>query len=450
MSGQRFALIDPAAGISGDMLLGALIDLGWNPDRLQSLPERLRLTGVSVAVAPVSRCGVKATKVTVRVGRATEGPSDVSDTVSERPGAHHHEAGHHHHQSHGHEHLGSHSHGDHPHRHVADLVAMIAAGDLSDRVKATATQVFRLLAQAEGRIHGVDPDHVALHEVGAFDALVDIVGAVEGFEEMGLDLVYTKPVAVGNGWVHAAHGVLPVPAPATALLLEGLALAPNGPVVGEATTPTGAALLKTLSAGPLPPGAWTPRQSGWGAGGRDPAAYPNALRVMIGEQAPNGEEELLVLATDLDDLSPEYLEPLRDALMGAGALDVVNWSTQMKKGRLGFRVEALVRPDDADAVVTAFFRHSTTAGVRRTSVARRALQRDHWTVPGPDGGRVRVKTLHGPDGPRVKPEYDDVISVAVRTGQPAHELSRRLQKQASDIMAGHARSGSAGSLKKES
>jgi uncharacterized protein (TIGR00299 family) protein len=270
---------------------------------------------------------------------------------------------------------------------------------------------------------------VALHEVGAVDALVDVVGAIEGFERLGISRIYNRPVAVGTGWVHAAHGVMPVPAPATALLLEGIEIAPNGPVSGEAVTPTGAVLLRVLSEGPPPP-RWRATTGGaWGAGGRNPGTYPNALRLVIAEPVAVAGE-VVVLSTDLDDLSPEYLDPLREALMGAGAVDVQVWATQMKKGRTGFRVEAVVAAAGADQVADAFFRHSTTAGVRRQPAERVTLARRELQVEAADGTRVRVKVLEAPDGLRIKPEYDDVAALAKRTGRPAHEVARDLRDRA--------------------
>jgi uncharacterized protein (TIGR00299 family) protein len=313
---------------------------------------------------------------------------------------------------------------------------MIDRAPLSPWVKERAAHAFRLVGEAEGAVHGVPPEAVALHEVGALDALVDIVGGVEGFEQLGVTRVYHRPVAVGSGWVRAAHGVLPVPTPATALLLQGLEVAPNGPVSGEATTPTGAALLRVLSAGP-PPARWRAVSAGnWGAGTRDPAAYPNALRLVIAEPAQEAGE-VVVLATDLDDLSPEYLDPLREALVGAGALDVQVWATQMKKGRTGFRVEAIAAAADVERVTEAFFRHSTTAGVRRAVVERVTLPRQELRLES-DGGLVRVKVLDGPDGPRAKPEYDDVAAAARRSGRPAHELARELQARALALVAARA------------
>jgi hypothetical protein len=331
---------------------------------------------------------------------------------------------HHHHDHSHHDH-----HGHAPHRHIGELLAILDRAPVSEWVRTRAVRAFRLLGEAEGRVHGVPAEQVALHEVGAMDALVDVVGSIEGFERLGITRIHHRPVAVGSGWVRAAHGVIPVPAPATGVLLEGMEIAGGGPVVGEATTPTGAALLRVLSAGP-PPARWRAIAAGaWGAGGRNPESYPNALRLILAEPAREAGE-VVVLSSDLDDLSPEYLEPLREALVAAGALDVQMWATQMKKGRIGFRVEAVVPPAEADRVAQALVRHSTTAGVRRQTVERYTLARHEVHVDAGDGINVRVKVLDGPDGPRVKPEYDDVAEVARRTGRPAHEVARDLHQRA--------------------
>ncbi len=320
-----------------------------------------------------------------------------------------------------------------PHRHVGEILDLVRRAPVSDWVKERALRAFRLLGEAEGRVHGVAPEAVALHEVGAVDALVDVVGAIEGFERLGIAEVYHRPVALGSGWVRAAHGALPVPAPDTACLLEGIEIAPDGPVTGEATTPTGAALLRALSAGP-PPARWRAvAAASWGAGTRDPEDYPNALRLIIAEPALEAGEVVL-LATDLDDLTPEYLDPLREALVAAGALDVQVWATQMKKGRVGFRIEASAAPADADRVAEAFFRHSTTGGVRRLAAERVTLPRRELRLEA-EGGPVRVKVLEGPDGPRVKPEYEDVAAAARRSGRPAYELARDLEARALEAIA---------------
>lgn len=424
---HAFAVIDPAAGISGDMLLGALVDAGADLEWLAGLPARLGLTDVRVEVQRVQRAGISATKVTVVMpDGATEGPAELVGAAAGKPPHRHHGAGREHH----------HAGGAAPHRHVAELLGVIEAADLSAWVRDRAVRAFRLLAEAEGRVHGVPAEQVALHEVGAVDALVDIVGGIEGFERLGVTDIRHLPVAAGSGWVRAAHGTIPVPAPATAVLLEGMMLAANGPVTGEATTPTGAVLLRVLSQGP-PPAGWTLRTTGWGAGTRDPEHYPNVLRLVLGEAALEAAQ-VVTLATDVDDLSPEYLEPLREALTGAGALDVQVWVTHMKKGRTAFRIEISAPPAAEDAVVDALFKHSTTAGVRRWRTERVTLPRRELTLDFA-GARVRIKVLDTPDGPRPKPEYEDLLALAQTTGRPVHELSQEIRQRARDILADEAR-----------
>ncbi len=389
---MRIAIIDPAAGISGDMTLGALLSLGLPAAWLEELPGRLGIAGVSVAIRDVRRSGV--------------GAKQVEFAIPEQP------------------------HG----RHVGELVRLVEGAPVSDWVKERAIRAFRLVGEAEGKVHGVAPEQVHLHEVGAVDAVLDIVGAIEGFERLGVDAVYHWPVAVGTGWVEAAHGRLPVPAPATALLLEGLEIADGGPVQGEATTPTGAVLLRVLSAGP-PPARWRMVGSGWGAGQRDPQHYPNALRVLMAEEAAEAGRVVL-LATDVDDMSPEYVEPLRQALLAAGALDVQTWPVQMKKGRQGFRVEVMAPEPLADAVTAELFRHSTTAGVRRWVAERATLPRHQVTVR-LDGVAVRVKVLEqaGGGGVRVKPEYEDVLVAARALGKPPIDVARAVERDAVALLA---------------
>ena len=386
---MRIAILDPAAGISGDMTLGALLSLGVPVAWLEELPVRLGVGDVRVTVRDVRRSGVTC--------------KQVEFGIPEQP------------------------HG----RHVGELLRLVERAPVSDWVKERALQAFRLVGEAEGRVHGVAPEKVHLHEVGAVDAVLDIVGAIEGFEKLGVEAVHNLPVAVGRGWVEAAHGRLPVPAPATALLLEGLEIANGGPVEGEATTPTGAALLRVLSGGP-PPDRWRMVGSGWGAGSRDPEHYPNALRILLAESASEAGRVVL-LATDVDDMSPEYVEPLRQALVTAGALDVQTWPVQMKKGRSGFRVEVMAPESLADAVTAELFRHSTTAGVRRWFAERATLPRYQLTVR-LDGVAVRVKVLDG-GTVRVKPEYDDVLAAAKALGRPPIDVARAVERDAAALIA---------------
>jgi uncharacterized protein (TIGR00299 family) protein len=408
MPDSRFAIIDPSSGISGDMLLGALVDLGAGEDWIRELPARLGCPDVSVELARVDRAGVQARQVTIR----------LADGTTEAPAAPVQPS----HTAEGHDH----EHG--VHRHLGELLEMVERAPLSDWVRERALQAFRLLGEAEGRIHGVPAARVALHEVGALDALVDIVGGIEGFERLGVRRVFRRPVAVGGGWVRASHGVLSVPAPATGLLLEGIEIGPNGPVTGEATTPTGAVLLRVLTEGP-PPARWRQRASGWGAGGRNPAEYANALRVMLAEPV-DGAGEVLVTATDLDDFSPEYLEAVRAELFDAGALDVQVWSTMAKKGRASLRIEVLSEPAVGDAMAEVLFRQTTTGGVRRWMAGRVTLPRREFEVTTREGSAVRVKVLEAPGGVRVKPEHDDVVAAARRAGRPPAEIVREVRQQA--------------------
>jgi len=386
---MRIAILDPAAGISGDMTLGALLALGLPAEWLEELPARLGIADVRVTVRDVRRSSITC--------------KQVEFAIPEQP------------------------HG----RHVGELLRLVERAPISDWVKERAIRVFRLVGEAEGRVHGVAPEKVHLHEVGAVDAVLDIVGAIEGFERLGVEAVHHLPVAVGRGWVEAAHGRLPVPAPATAILLEGLEIAAGGPVEGEATTPTGAALLRVLSVG-APPDRWRMVGSGWGAGQRDPKHYPNALRILVAEVASEAGR-VVMLATDVDDMSPEYVEPLRQALVSAGALDVQTWPVQMKKGRQGFRVEVMAPEAVAEAVTAELFRHSTTAGVRRWIAERATLPRHQLTVR-LDGVAVRVKVLDG-GSVRVKPEYDDVLAAAKALGRPPIDVARAVERDAEALIA---------------
>jgi uncharacterized protein (TIGR00299 family) protein len=429
MADSRIAIIDPAAGISGDMLLGAIIDAGASPAWLQDLPARLGFPHVKVAIERVDRSGLSATKVTIML------PGGEFETPAELVHSHSHET------SQGQQAqadvTGNAVHHDHgQHRHVAELVGLIRNAAVSSWVRERALRAFGLLGEAEGRVHGVPADQVALHEVGAVDAIIDIVGTIEGFEQLGVREIYHRPLTLGTGWVRAAHGVLPVPAPATAILVEGLEIGPNGPVTGEATTPTGAVLLRVLSQG-APPVRWRSTGNGWGAGGRNPAGYPNVLRIVLGEAVAEAGETVM-LATDIDDLNPEYLEPLREALSAAGALDVQVWATQMKKGRTGFRLEIVTTEPAVSAVTDSLFRHSTTAGVRRWRGERITLPRREITVV-LEGHPVRVKIVDGPGGSRIKPEYDDLADLAKKLGRPIQDVALAVQQRANVIAGDPAR-----------
>jgi uncharacterized protein (TIGR00299 family) protein len=292
----------------------------------------------------------------------------------------------------------------------------------------------------------VSPEKVHLHEVGAVDAILDIVGTMWGLHELGITAVYCGPISVGDGSVQAAHGLLPVPAPATLKLLEGHVIRPGPEGAGELVTPTGAAIVRVLSSGP-PPAAYTPIRSGFGAGTKDPHGRPNALRLVLAELAPQDAllvEHLVRLATDIDDMDGESLAAAAEALRARGALDVVLVPTLMKKGRPGVRVEVLAAASSADLLEHALFAHTSAIGVRRTLVERHALPREERTVQ-VLGQAVRAKFVVTPGGvTRGKAEFDDLMRVATSSGVPLREvqaLARDAVERAAAGSVGHSTTG---------
>jgi uncharacterized protein (TIGR00299 family) protein len=374
------AILDPFSGISGDMTLGALLDCGLDPEWLRALPSRLGLDGVGVRIRDVLRGEIASKKVDFE--------------IPEQP------------------------HG----RQIAEIRAIVAASGAPPAVRERADAAFLAIATVEGAMHGVAPEAVHLHEVGAVDAILDVVGAVWGFATLGIDDVYCGPLRLGDGTVRAAHGLLPVPAPATLKLLEGHVVRPGPEGAGELVTPTGAALVRVLSRG-MPPRAFIPLRSGYGAGTKDFVGRPNALRLILADRVgENGREQLVTLVADIDDMPGEYVADVADALRGGGALDVVLVPTVMKKGRPGVRIEVLAPLACADALEDRLLEQSTTLGVRRAVVERRAVPRVMRTVD-VLGHPVRVKVATLPNGAtRAKPEYEDVRRVAEATGRSAQDI----------------------------
>ncbi|HJU90333.1 MAG TPA: nickel pincer cofactor biosynthesis protein LarC [Gemmatimonadaceae bacterium] len=381
---MAIGILDPFSGISGDMTLGALVEVGLDADWLRALPSRLELDGVGVRVERVRRAGIACTKVDFE--------------IPPQPHA----------------------------RGIREIQQLVERAGVPQTVRERANRTFAAIATVEGSIHGVEPDHVHLHEVGAVDAILDVVGAVWGFELLGIERVYSAPIALGDGTVTAAHGTLPVPAPATMKLLEGHVVRPGPDGAGELVTPTGAALVRVLSSGP-PPVQYVPLRSGFGAGTKEFKGRANALRLIVAESVGYDGvqvETLVQLATDVDDLPGEYIAAVSDALRADGALDVVLVPTTMKKGRPGARIEVLCTTANADALESVLFVQSGSLGVRRTTVERRALPRETRTVQ-VMGHAVRVKVATLPSGRhQAKAEYDDVVAVAEATGLAPREVSR--------------------------
>ena len=367
------------------MTLGALIDLGLSAEWLMSLPQRLGLDGVTARVADVRRAGIACKKVEFEIPP----------------------------QPHG--------------RHLSHIRRILDASGAPEPVRERADAAFTAVTEAEAAIHGTTVERVHLHEVGSVDAILDILGSIWGLHELGISRVYCGTLVVGDGFVKAAHGVLPVPAPATLKLLEGFPVRRGPEGAGELVTPTGAALVRVLSSG-YTPDEYTPIKSGFGAGTKDPADRPNALRIILADDATartgsSGHETLAMLATDVDDMTPEHVAAAADALREAGALDVTCVTVAMKKGRVGTRIEVLCRESDAGRFEALVFARTTTIGIRRSRVVRRALARDVRTVE-VLGHEVRVKVSALPDGrTRAKPEYEDVRSVAEATGRSLQDVT---------------------------
>ena len=403
---MKIAILDPTSGIAGDMFLGALVDVGLDKAWLERLPSILGLSGVETRITDVQRSHVHCVKVDFDI------PS----------------------QPHG--------------RAVSEIHRLIDAVKIPEKVARSAHLAFEAIAAIESAIHGVAPDELHLHEVGAVDAILDIVGSIWGVEMLGIERVYNTKVSLGDGTVKTAHGLLPVPAPATIRLLEGFNVRHGPAGSGELTTPTGAALLKVLSNG-APPHDYSPLRSGYGAGTRDIHGQLNALRIILGEAAVDHHdhhhhhehvhtEHLHVLSADIDDMSPEELAGAADVLRAEGALDVVLLHTTMKKGRLGTRVEALVRASDLPRLEGKIFLHFTTLGVKTFDVVRRALARESRMVR-LDGRDIRVKVATLPDGSkRAKPEFDDLRRVAEETSRPLADIRSEVLSALSDSNGKHA------------
>jgi len=386
---MQTAYLDCFSGVSGDMLLGALLDAGVPEGYLRDVLAGLSLPGVDLAVERKVVQGFAATKVTVTCG-----------------GHHHHHDGHHH----------DHHHGHHRHRHLADIANLLAAATIPPQVRDRALAVFTRLAEAEAAVHGVSVDAVHFHEVGAEDAIVDIVGTVAGFAFLGVDRLVCSPLPLARGWVACDHGEIPLPGPAVCRLLAGV------PVYGEdldqeLVTPTGAALVRELAGGfgPMPPMRLV--RTGYGAGSlvrRD--GRPNLLRLMLGEAVEAAEAQTVeVIETHLDDWNPEFWPHVSERLLAAGALDVCLIPIQMKKGRPGFLLRVIAEPATRPALTTALFSETSTIGLRLRREERMTLPRKTVSVSTP-WGELAAKQISTPTGETIVPEYEACREVAQRHG----------------------------------
>jgi uncharacterized protein (TIGR00299 family) protein len=398
------AYFDCAAGAAGDMMLGALLDLGLPIEELRKALATIDLGGYELRAQTVQRASMRATKLDVVIGG-----EPVPVVEHEHPHVRH---------SHGHDHPH-----DHDHAHgcsAAEIFKLIEASGLSAAVKDRALHLFHRLAEAEASVHGTTPEEVHFHEVGAVDSIVDIVGSVWGLHWLGVDRFVSSPLNIGGGVVKMSHGTYPVPAPATARLLEG------APVYGEGTlervTPTGALLVTghASSYGPLP--AMRLLKSGHGAGTRDTKDRPNVLRIMVGEDAAGAGDRVLVLEAEVDDISPQLLGALLERLFEQGVRDAYFTPVQMKKSRPGVLITVIAGLDQQAAVEELLFRETTTLGVRRHECSRTTLERESVTVSTAYGPIAVKLGRRGDLVLNAQPEFEECRRAAQAAGVPVKEV----------------------------
>ena len=410
---MRIGYLECFAGISGDMLMGALVDAGAPIELLHRTTASLAL-GADLRLTRVSRSGIQSTKIDVMVNGQVHEQAATTGPVQEVAHGH----GHHHHHDHDHNHE-SHNH-DHG-RSLPEIRSLIMRADLTQRARNFSLAVFGFLADAEGRIHGVPPEEVHFHEVGAIDAIVDIACCAAAVDALDLDAWYCSPVNVGSGFVNCAHGRFPVPAPATAELLKSLPTY-SAHVQMELVTPTGAALLRALDCRFDATPVTRTQAIGYGAGTRNPERFPNVLRVSIGEIAtaplPFSEDKITVLECAVDDLSPQILAHTTQLALERGALDVMSGPVTMKKGRLGTLLTVLCKPGAAAGLQQLIFRETTTLGIRVREENRVILAREVTPVE-TDFGVIHIKTgsWQGEEW-NAAPEFEDCRRAAATFDVP--------------------------------
>jgi uncharacterized protein (TIGR00299 family) protein len=430
---MRIGYLECFSGISGDMLLGALVDAGVPFSILEETAQTLNV-GARLEARKVMRSGLAATKVDV-IAPGEHAHDNHHDHSHEHAGHHHNEDDHVHMHQHGspdhhaHDHSPDHKH-EHEHRSLSTILGIIQNAPLADRVKSRATRAFQLLGEAEAAIHNIPIEKVHFHEVGAVDTIIDIVCTAAGCEYLNIDRWLASPLNVGSGTVKCAHGTLPVPAPATISLLGDAPIYSSGSPM-ERVTPTGAAILRMLdvSYGPLP--ALSVKSRGYGAGGRDVPGEPNLVRLLVGESSESRQPEqhsepIAIIESVVDDSTPQLLAYVSEQLLEAGAWDVYRTTVQMKKGRTGVAITVLCNPDVAPALREVLLRETTSIGLHWRIEDKLALPREFAEVATP-WGKVHIKIARWPGGEivNVSPEYEDCRALAHQHGVP---LKRVLQE----------------------
>ncbi len=391
---MKIAYFDCLAGASGDMILGALLDAGLSTQDLLQGINALDLSGFDLNIQTVYKNGFRATKADIL----------IEDNVTERS--------------------------------LPDIEALIQNSDLPQNTKNKSISIFQRIGTAEAKIHGTPLQDVHLHELGGLDTIIDVVGTLVGLDSLGLQQVYASPLPLGRGFARGAHGAIPLPAPATLTLLEGVPVAGSDLDI-ELVTPTGAALLTSLaeSFGPIP--EMTLKATGYGAGTKD-LSIPNVIRLLIGTLQKDNHpiiETLIKLETNIDDLNPEIYEYVMTRLLEAGALDVWLSPIQMKKNRPGILLQVLSRPKDAELLTSILFSETTTLGVRKQFVERLSMPRTIQTIETPYG-KVRIKIAQFQDGSiKFSPEYEDCKTLAETNNIPLIDIYKMAETLARDLLS---------------
>ena len=416
--------LECAMGAAGDMLTAALLELVEDRDAFLRKMNSIGLPGVRVEAEEAVKCGITGTHMKVTV----DGEEEESLDADGHDHHHDHDHGHELHHEHEHEHDHDHHHGHHHHASVADIESMIDSLDVSGQVKADAKAVYALIAEAESAVHGRPVTEIHFHEVGTLDAVADVVGVCLLMEMIAPDQVLASPVHTGSGHVHCAHGILPVPAPATALILQGIP-SYGGKISGELCTPTGAALLKHFVSrfGDRP--VMATGAIGYGMGKKD-FEQANCVRAFLGESEVE-RETIIRLECNLDDMTGEDIGFAMEQLFAASARDVYTQAIGMKKNRPGILLSVICMPEDADRLAEVIMKHTSTLGVRRQEMSRYTLRREMKTVHTPYGN-VRVKYSHGMGAERIKPEYEDVAALAKEHGVPLDTIRNAVAEYCTD------------------
>jgi len=385
MNNRKIAYFDTIAGISGDMTLGALIDAGVPLDHLRSQLVKLNISGYNLSVKHVQQSGITSVKLEVELEKE-----------------------------------------DKHHRHFSDIKDLIQTSDLSDTVKEKSITIFQTLAEAEAKVHNIPVEKIHFHEVGAMDSIVDIVGTAICLEYLGIEAVYSSAVKTGaSSTIKSAHGIIPTPAPATMEILRGYPIVFSD-IPGELTTPTGAAIIKTLSSGIISMEHITVEAIGYGSGTKRFEKLPNLLRVIIGTiDSTESEDIITVVEANIDDMNPELYPYVLDQLLKSGARDAFITPVIMKKGRPGSLMTVLCTTAHFDSIINTLFTETTTLGVRYRQMQRKILERNEITVD-TEFGPVKMKTVEVDGREIYKPEFEECKRIAEKFNMPLKEVYRRL------------------------